>query len=131
MTKRFGQPVLAFTDPDGMGLALVGVEGAESEAGWTGGDVPAEHAIRGFHGVTLMVGDAAATGAILTDVLGFAEAAREDGLIRYRARAPASAASSICVRRRASCRAGWAAARCIISHSAPQAMPSRPRWRAS
>ncbi len=85
VTKRFGQPVLAFTDPDGMGLALVGVEGAENEPGWTGGDVPAEHAIRGFQGVALMVGDAAASAAILTGALGFEEAGREDGLIRYRA----------------------------------------------
>ncbi len=85
VTKRFGQPVLAFTDPDGMSLALVGVEGAETEPGWTGGDVPAEHAIRGFHGVTLMPGDAAATGRVLTGALGFEEAGREDGLIRYRA----------------------------------------------
>jgi glyoxalase family protein len=85
VTKSFGQSVLAFTDPDGMGLALVGVEGAEAEAGWTGGGIPAEHAIRGFHGVTLLVGDAAATAAILTGALGFEEAAREDGLTRYRA----------------------------------------------
>ena len=28
--KRFGQSVLEFTDPDGMGLALVGVDGAEA-----------------------------------------------------------------------------------------------------
>ena len=83
--KRFGEPVLAFKDPDGMGLALVGVEGAEAEAGWSGGGVPAEHAIRGFHGVTLMVGDAAASAAVLTGALGFEEAAREDGLVRYRA----------------------------------------------
>jgi glyoxalase family protein len=85
VTRRFGQPVLAFTDPDGMGLALVGVEDAEREAGWAGGDVPAEHAIRGFQGVTLMVGGAAATAAILTGALGFEEAGSEDGLTRYRA----------------------------------------------
>jgi glyoxalase family protein len=85
VTKRFGQPVLAFTDPDGMKLALVGVEGAENEPGWSGGGVPAEHAIRGFEGVTLMVPDAEASGRILTEALGFAEDGRADGLIRYRA----------------------------------------------
>jgi glyoxalase family protein len=85
VTKRFGQPVLAFSDHDGMELALVGVEGAESEPGWSGGGVPAEDAIRGFHGVTLTVGDAAASAAILTGALGFEEAGREDGLIRYSA----------------------------------------------
>jgi glyoxalase family protein len=83
--KRFGEPVIPFTDPHGMRLALVGVAGAESEPGWTDVDIPAEHAIRGFHGVTLMLDSAAATGAILTDVLGFRETGRERSLIRYQA----------------------------------------------
>src|SRR5262245_61366049 len=69
-----GESVLAFTDPDGMSLALVGVPGIVNEAAWSSGAIPAEHAIRGFHGVTLMVADAAPTGAVLTDVLGFKEA---------------------------------------------------------
>jgi glyoxalase family protein len=85
LEKRFGETLLSFTDPDGMSLALVGVPGAEAEAGWSNGDVPAEHAIRGLHGVTLLLDDAGRTGAILTDVLGFAEAGREGSIIRYRA----------------------------------------------
>jgi len=48
LEKRFGETVLTFTDPDGMRFALVGVPGAESEAGWHNGEIPAEHAIRGF-----------------------------------------------------------------------------------
>ncbi|MCB1495039.1 MAG: ring-cleaving dioxygenase [Bauldia sp.] len=83
--KRFGEPVLRFTDPDGTSLALVGVAGAEAEAARTGGGIPAEHAIRGFHGVTLMLGEAAPTAAILTDVLGFVAAGREGGIHRFRA----------------------------------------------
>ena len=85
LEKRFGESVLPFTDPDGMSLALVGVPGAESEAGWSNGDVPAEHAIRGFRGVTLLLEDAVKTGAILTDVLGFKESAREGSVIRFNA----------------------------------------------
>jgi glyoxalase family protein len=89
LIKRFGEPVLSFADPDGMGLALVGAAGAEGEAAWSNGEIPAEHAIRCFHGVTLMLDSAAATGAILTDVLGFEEAGREGApegaLVRYRA----------------------------------------------
>ncbi|MFW6024296.1 MAG: VOC family protein, partial [Dichotomicrobium sp.] len=50
--KRFGETVLDFRDPDGMRLSLVGVPDAEAEPAWLGGDIPAEHAIRGFHGVT-------------------------------------------------------------------------------
>src|SRR5215813_719352 len=42
--RRFGEPVLALTDPDGTSLALVGVTGAEAEPSWSGSEVPAEHA---------------------------------------------------------------------------------------
>lgn len=83
--KRFGETVLSFKDPDGMRLALVGVPGAEAEPAWAGGDVAAENALRGFHSVSLLLEAAAPTAAILTDVLGFAEAAREGSLIRYKA----------------------------------------------
>lgn len=82
-TRRFDQPVLEFSDPDGMNLALVGVAGAEKEAAWSGGGVPGEHAIRGFHGVTLLLRKGGPTAAILTDVLGFAETGRDDGHVRY------------------------------------------------
>jgi glyoxalase family protein len=83
LEKRFGEPVLSFTDPDGMALALVGIAGAEEEPGWSNGDIPAEHAIRGFQGVTLLLDSAVKTAAILTDVFGFREVAREGSVIRY------------------------------------------------
>ena len=85
--KRFGQTVLPFRDPDGMRLALVGVPGIEAEAAWTTDDVPAEHALRGFFGVTLLIDKTEATGAILTDVLGFAEIGGEGNLTRYATKA--------------------------------------------
>lgn len=82
--KRFGESVLSFRDPDGMRLALVGVPGVESEPYWTEGGIGQENAIRGFHSVSLLLADAAPTAAILTDVFGFAEAGREETLIRYK-----------------------------------------------
>jgi glyoxalase family protein len=81
--KRFGQPVLSFSDPDGTSLALVGVAGADQEPAWQGGDVGAEGAIRGFHGIRLLLDDAKPTGAILTDVLGFTEAGSEGPVTRF------------------------------------------------
>jgi glyoxalase family protein len=85
LEKRFGESVLAFTDPDGMALALVGVPAAEDEAGWSNGEIPAEHAIRGFHGVTLLLNDATKTAKILVDVFGFRETGREGSVIRFEA----------------------------------------------
>lgn len=85
LEKRFGEPVLPFTDPDGMALALVGVAGAENEPGWSNGDIPSEHAIRGFQGVTLLLDSVDKTAAILTDVFGYREVAREGSVIRFAA----------------------------------------------
>jgi len=82
--KRFGESVLAFRDPDGMRLALACVPGSGSEPAWTGGSVTAEHAIRGFHGVSLLVEKGEATGAILTDVFGFEVTGTEGPVTRYR-----------------------------------------------
>lgn len=83
--KRFGETVLAFKDPDGMRLAIVAAPGIESEQAWSNGDIPAEHAIRGFHSASLLLAKAAPTGAILTDIFGFAEVAREGAVVRYKA----------------------------------------------
>ncbi|MET3354001.1 UNVERIFIED_ORG: glyoxalase family protein [Xanthobacter viscosus] len=83
--KRFGASVISFKDPDGMRLALVGVPGIDAEPAWTGGEVPAEHAIRGLHSVTLLLKEAGPTAAILTDVFGFAETGREGTRIRFTA----------------------------------------------
>jgi glyoxalase family protein len=83
--KRFGETVIAFKDPDGMRLSLTGVRGAEAEPAWAAAGIAAEHAIRGFNGVTLLLREAAPTGAILTDVLGFSESGREGETTRYRA----------------------------------------------
>jgi len=85
LVKRFGESVLELTDPDGMSLALVGIPGADAEPAWSNGDIPLEHAIRGFHGVTLMLEEAGPTGAILTDVLGFREAGQDGAHIRFKA----------------------------------------------
>lgn len=85
LERRFGEPVLPFSDPDGMSLALVGVVGAESEPAWDNGEIPAEHAIRGFHGVTLMVDDGARTAAVLRGVLGFDDTGQEGPFARFHA----------------------------------------------
>ncbi|MGO4389679.1 ring-cleaving dioxygenase [Microvirga sp. 2YAF29] len=82
--KRFGQSVLPFKDPDGTSLALVGIANVRTDNTWTTGAIPTEHAIQGLEGVTLLVENGEPTGAILTDVFGFREVAREGELVRYK-----------------------------------------------
>jgi hypothetical protein len=75
--KRFGESVLPLRDSDGMRLALVAVKGAGQIPGWSNGEIPAEHAIRGFHGVTLMVDAGEQTAQVLTGTFGFTADRRE------------------------------------------------------
>ena len=79
-TERLGERVLVFADADGQPLELV--EGDSDVEPWDGGDVPAEHAVRGFHGVTLHPTDPEATGAVL-ETLGFEATKTTDDRIRY------------------------------------------------
>ncbi|WP_108663489.1 ring-cleaving dioxygenase [Acuticoccus kandeliae] len=83
--RRFGETAITFKDPDGMRIALVAVPGIEDEIGWTGNGVPIESAIRGVHSVDLLLKEAAPTGEILTDVLGFKEVGRDGSTVRFAA----------------------------------------------
>ena len=83
LTKRFGETVLPFRDQDGMRLALVAVPGTAAEPGWPAGEIPVEHAIRGFHSVSLLVEEKGPTAAILTGVLGFTEGQSEETTTRF------------------------------------------------
>jgi glyoxalase family protein len=83
--KRFGGTTIAFKDQDGTRLALTGVKGAQAKPAWSAGDVATEHAIRGFHSVSLLLAEAGRTAAILTDVFGCLAGGREGATERYQA----------------------------------------------
>ncbi len=84
-TDRFGERVLAFADPDGMRFVLVASKRAEGLPGWSNGEVPAEHAIRGFHGITLVLGATGRTAEVLTGAFGFQPSGREGNRERFHA----------------------------------------------
>jgi len=81
-TMRFGEIVLSFTDPDGLRLELIAHDD-DTRGGWAGGPVPVEHAIRGFHGATLLVRDTEPTARLLTETMGFTVAGEEGDRTRY------------------------------------------------
>jgi glyoxalase family protein len=83
--KRLGDSVLSFEDLDGQGLELVGSKGVEERMGWTQGPVPKEHAIRGFHSVTLLEEVLERTETVLVDTLGFRQIGEEEDRFRYEA----------------------------------------------
>ncbi len=80
--RRFGEQVLSFADPDGMQLELVASGAGAQLPVWGGGRVPAEHAIRGFHGVTLWLNGDPGTQDLLVGPLGFQVLDEEAGRVR-------------------------------------------------
>lgn len=72
--ERFGAPVIAFEDPDGMPLELI--EG-DAAAG-------ASQAITGFHSATLQVRSRERTEALLTATMGLELVGEENGRRRFR-----------------------------------------------
>ena len=80
--RRGDEQVVGFRDPDGMMLELVAHPETSDAAGWAGGGVPAEHAIRRVHGVSLWVPALEPTAEVLVG-LGFAPAAERDGTTRF------------------------------------------------
>jgi glyoxalase family protein len=66
LETRFTDQVLAFQDHDGLRLELVATEEADPRPPTPSLEIPAEHAIRGFHSTTLALHDAAPTAAVLT-----------------------------------------------------------------
>ena len=81
-STRFGETVLGFADPDGMGLEIV--EKAEVHPGKAPrySDVPAAYAIQGFYGVTLLERQVEPTAALL-DVMGLKAIARDGDRFRF------------------------------------------------
>ncbi|MBV9880835.1 MAG: ring-cleaving dioxygenase [Gemmatirosa sp.] len=78
--------VLSLRDPDGMMVELVGHDGAAARPAWDGApNVPAEHATRGLHSVTLWVEHHEPTERVLVDTLGLRAVAEEEGTRRYAA----------------------------------------------
>lgn len=82
-SERFGERLIAFKDHDGLMLELVEDEAAAGLPGRTAEGVPAEHAIRGFRGITLWVEDPADTARVLTEVLGYAPGPIEGSRSRF------------------------------------------------
>ncbi|MCW9705450.1 ring-cleaving dioxygenase [Fodinibius salsisoli] len=83
--ERFGKEIIGLQDPDGLHLELVFDPKADTLDGWSGGPVPAEHAIRGIHGVTLAEKSYQQTGRLLEEDLGFTLTNQLDSRYLYEA----------------------------------------------
>lgn len=82
---RDAEEVLTFRDPDGLELALVAHPQGDPRDPWDTAFVPAEHAIRGLHSVTLSVSREDATAGMLIEGLGLSPAGQDGNRFRFAA----------------------------------------------
>jgi len=81
-SSRDDEDVLTFRDPNGMVMDLVASDG-DRRSGWDGvADIPAEHAVRGLHAITLSERLLDPSAAMLTELLGMT--VTEEGTDRAR-----------------------------------------------
>ncbi|MGD1892081.1 MAG: VOC family protein [Cyclobacteriaceae bacterium] len=83
-SRRGDETVLPLEDPEGLLMELVAGEKAQRK-GWGGGEVPEEHAIRGFFGVTICVVNPKATQHLLTNTMEYSVVSDKPGRIRLQA----------------------------------------------
>jgi glyoxalase family protein len=69
--KRFGEEVVRFADPDGMLIELIESTPNPAVIPWSQSPVPAEHAIRGFHGVSVRLPRTRETAKLITETFGY------------------------------------------------------------
>ena len=81
--NRFGENVLPFDDPDGMRVELVETANLPPVYFWESGPISQDHALRGFHSVTLWLDNVDATAALLTTQMGYQAAGQEENRHRF------------------------------------------------
>jgi len=83
MVTTFETDALMLRDADGIELALVAQASDDRWKPWPDGPVDEEHAIRGFHSVTMTLAEMAATFNLLTTAMGFRVATQEGKTTRF------------------------------------------------
>ncbi len=81
--KRFDNELITIADDDGLRIELVASD-LDSETVWDGGGIPAEHAIRGFHSVTLSEEGFERTAELLTATMEFHPGPEDGNRFRFK-----------------------------------------------
>ena len=81
--SRFGENFIAVQDPDEFVLEFIETAEAAAITPARGATIPAEHALKGFHGATLSLEAQEQTGTVLTALMGAQLAGSEGNRFRY------------------------------------------------
>lgn len=79
---RFGEDALAFRDPSGLNVELIGTD-RDAREPWRDGAIGASEAIRGLHSVSMTVHELGATKEVMTELLGYQVANEAEGRTRF------------------------------------------------
>jgi glyoxalase family protein len=71
VADKFGEQYLTVLDPDGLKLELTIGKTADSRQPWETNEIKAEHAIKGFHNITITTNKIEPTARILTEMFGY------------------------------------------------------------
>jgi glyoxalase family protein len=82
--ERFNEAFIYLEDPDGLGLELVATA-QDTRPGFSYGQIPEQHAIKGFHSVTLSQEGYEKTGGLLTTWMNHQLVAEQGNRFRYNA----------------------------------------------
>jgi len=83
MISKFGVDALVLQDADGIEIELVAEAADDRWKPWPEGPVDPDHAIRGFHSVTMTLAEMAATFTLLTTTMGFRMVGQEEKRTRF------------------------------------------------
>lgn len=81
--QRFGEEVLTLEDPDGMQVELVATGGPGEIRHWAEGPIPRDHALSGFHSVTLWLEEIEQTADLLVRQMGYTFVERSGSRHRF------------------------------------------------
>ena len=71
VSQKFGERYLTFIDPDGLKLELTASKYPDNRLPWETQEVPAEHATKGFHHITITTNKIQPTANVLTNIFGY------------------------------------------------------------
>ncbi|WP_276347887.1 ring-cleaving dioxygenase [Daejeonella sp. JGW-45] len=71
VSEKFGEQYLTFLDPDGLKFELITSKNDDQRLPWETEQISADHALKGFHNVTITTNKMDATARVLTDIFGY------------------------------------------------------------
>ncbi|MES3017925.1 MAG: ring-cleaving dioxygenase [Bacteroidota bacterium] len=71
VSEKFGEQYLTFLDPDGLKFELITSKNTDDRLPWETEEISADHALKGFHNITITTNKMESTANVLTNVFGY------------------------------------------------------------